>query len=393
MGEKQFKNNVWFLFALTRLVLFLSLPLEGVRGYGDYWNFYHIADLGWPFLDHWVEFPPIFPLFSRLVYLVAGGKQHAYEYLLAFLLTGIQAGNLYIVGKIGDEVYPREETQKRILIYFALLVGLFYGWAYFEPLAVMPMLLGIYWLLIGKEKAAAVILGAGGLVKWFPLLVIPAIWKRRSVKKAFLLTLITLSVVVAVWGGLYLLSPDMTRASLASQWNKGSWETVWALVDGNLRTGNFGSQIDRKLPQTAFQTLANPPVIPSWLTLIIYGGLGLWVFFRCKIKTEKDLLSFIGLTLVIFFLWTPGYSPQWVLYVLPFTVLLLPLERSTLFSLTMVLVHILEWPILLSRGWFDSLWVIIPLRTLSYILLGIMFWEAIRPPHQSDKVAESEKAL
>lgn len=388
---KEQRRIIPIAFLVIRSIMFLSLPLEGIRGYGDYWNFYHIADLGWPFFDHWVEFPPIFPFLSRLIYLLVGGRQHAYEYLLAFLLTGIQAGNLFVLGKITDEVLSREETQKRIIVYFALLVGLFYGWAYFEPLAVMTLLLGIYWFLIGKDKAAAVILGAGGLVKWFPLLAIPAIWKRRTVKKALLLTLITLSIVIVVWGGLYLLSPAMTRASLASQWNKGSWETIWALLDGNLRTGNFGSQIDRKLPQTAFQISAHPSTIPSWLTLIFFGGGGVWVFIRSKIKTKKDLLSFIGLTLVIFFLWSPGYSPQWILYVLPFLILLLPLKRSVLFSLTMVLVHILEWPILLSRGQFNSLWVIIPLRTVLYIVLGILFYEAIHHPNQGDKVVEGGK--
>jgi hypothetical protein len=380
-------------FLVIRSILFLSLPLEGVRGYGDYWNFYHIADLGWPFFDHWVEFPPIYPFLSRLVYLFAGGRQHAYEYLLAFLLTGIQAGNIYLVGKIADVMYAREESQTRIWIYLVMLVGLFYGWTYFEPLAVMTFLLGIYWFLAGKDVMAVVILGAGGLIKWFSMLAIPAIWKQRPMKKALKLTLITLSILVLIWGGLYLLSPDMTRASLVSQWNKGSWETIWALMDGNLRTGNFGGQIDRRLPQTASQTAANPSVIPSWLTLIIFGGVGFWVFMSAEIKTEKRFLSFIGLTFVIFFLWSPGYSPQWVLYLLPLMILLLPWERIILFSLTMVLVHILEWPVLLSRGWFGSLWAIIPLRTILYIVLGIMFWEIIHPPHREDKVVESEKAV
>ncbi len=390
---KEQRRIIPIAFIVVRSILFLSLPIEGIRGYGDYWNFYHLAELGWPFFDNWVEFPPVYPFLSRLVYLIAGGKQHAFEYLSAFAFTFIQAGNLYLLWKITERIYSEQETRNRIWTYFTLSVGLFYGWAYFDPLAVMTMLLGVYWFMIGKDQSAAVILGVGGLIKWFPLLIIPGIWKKRPPKKALQLTLITFSIMVFVWGGLILLSPEMTKASLASQFNKGSWETIWALIDGNLRTGNFGSEIDRTLPQTAYRSTINPALIPSWLTLILFGGMGLWVLLRSKVDTDKELLSFMGLTLVIFFLWSPGYSPQWVLYVLPFMILLLSWERSILFSLTMILIHVLEWPILLSRGWFDSLWIIIPLRTLLYILLGSLFYREIMKPKKGDKVVTGEKTL
>jgi hypothetical protein len=48
-------------------------------------------------------------------------------------------------------------------------------------------------------------------------------------------------------------------------------------------------------------------------------------------------------------------------------------ERALLFSLTLVVVSILEWPILLSRGLFELLWIPVLIRTALLLLLAIVF--------------------
>jgi hypothetical protein len=129
-------RTIPFLFLISRFIIILSLPLEGIRGYGDYWNFYHLASLGLPYFDLWVEFPPVFPFLSYLLYQFVGGRQHAYEYAFALMMSLVQAGNLLIFIRIASSLYDTEQILKRGLIYFGLLVGLFYRWAYFDPLAV-----------------------------------------------------------------------------------------------------------------------------------------------------------------------------------------------------------------------------------------------------------------
>ena len=242
-------------------------------------------------------------------------------------------------------------------------------------MAVFFLLLSISLLLDGKDTPAALAIAAGVLTKWFPILVLPALWKIRSTKKALKLIMMVVGIVVLVWGTLYLINPGMTKASLVSQINKGSWETVWALLDKNIGTGNFNEGINRKIPATANIVTGNPSLIPSWLTLIIFGGFGLGLLVKAKDHSDRWVISFIGLSLVIFFLWSPGYSPQWILYLLPFILLCLPGNESYLLGATMVLVSLLEWPVLLSRGYFWSLYILIPLRTLLMILLGVRLYQ------------------
>lgn len=364
------------LFVIGRVILFLSLPLEGVRGYGDLWNFYNQSQLGIPFLDYWTEFPPLFPFLAYLVRILTGGQQHSFDYLLAGLFTAAQAGTLYLFVKLNQLAQGETEQKVSNLLFFSLLLPLFYGWGYIDPLAVFFMMAAIYALTEGKGLSAGFMITLGALTKWFPLMVVPVIWKKKLWKKALVITIFIVGVLSIVWGGLFVLNPEMTQASLTAQIKKGSWETLWALIDGNLKTGNFVPEIDRQRPQTALFSSGNAPEVSPWITLLVFAGFGFWLFLKTKLQNPRQLISFVGLTFVIFFLWSPGYSPQWLLYLLPLIFLSLPNSEAGLFGLALVLINLLEWPVLLSRGFFWSLYLIVPLRSLVMALLGFSFYQS-----------------
>ena len=117
------------------------------------------------------------------------------------------------------------------------------------------------------RKAVHILFGLGALVKWFPIFGLAAL-ARRDGRFAWRPLVAGGLVVAAGWGVLLLASPDYTLASLRSQFAKGSWETVWALLDGNLGTGNFGAKEERYDPAAALEPQGNPPVVPPLLALI-----------------------------------------------------------------------------------------------------------------------------
>lgn len=377
IDKKQGFLKLPLYFLLARFVLILSLPLEGILSYGDFWNFFHLAGLGRPFLDIWVEFPPLFPFLSRGVYLLVGGREHAFIYAEAILFSVIQAGSVYFFQLLAIRIWGEEKGSRRAVIYALLIVGLFYGWAYFDCLAIFLMLLGLYLVINSRWITSGLILGLGGLVKWFPILILPAIWKWSEGRKALRVIVSAVLVLIIIWGGLYLLSPTFTKASLVSQGAKGSWETIWAIIDNNLLTGNFDPQINRLDPVTASIPSGNPSLISPWITLVIFGGLGLVLLWKSRIRTQAQLIAFSGLTLIIFFLWSPGYSPQWSLYLIPLVLLCFNGSRHILFGLVILFINLLEWPILLSRGMFQYLPAIILLRTVVYGLAAVMFAEMV----------------
>ena len=389
-GEGKWIRLVPIWFFLARIVLFLSLTFEGVRGYTDYWNYFSLAGIGWPYFDFWVEYPPVFPFLISIVYRLVGGSEHGFVYVMVLISSAAQAVGLGLFIAIGQEFFGEEVMTRRVGWYTALLVGLFYGWGFIDSFVVAALLAGLFWLTKSKnvetrtsefsskkfENLAGIVLGVGGLLKWFPLLALAAVWRYVSPQRAARITVWAVGMVAAVFAVLYLASPDLTVASIRAQGIKVSWQSVWALLDGNVKTGNFGTDLDFTDPATAEISTANPARIPRWLTLLPFVGLGLWLFSRARLETARGAVAFTGLTLSIFMLWSPGWSPQWSLYFLPLILLALRERVAVLMGIVWVGINLLEWPLLLSRGWFIGLWLVIPVRTLLLVLLAVEFWRS-----------------
>ena len=358
------------LFITARFIWLISSPLENLRIYGDLGHFFRLAGKGWPFLDYWVEFPPLFPFLSAVIYRVAGGREYVYDTLLIFLLTITQAACLWVFQKIAERIYPADGSGYRTWIFLFLSLPLAYTWWYFDPFALLALLAGIFLLIEKEDIPAGLAIGIGFLIKLFPVLLLAAAIAWRGFRKSVRSIVVALAVIIPVYGILYIAAPDMTRASLVSQGQKGSWETVWALVDGNFQTGNISDESLRTQAAMAYRLGGNPSRIPAMVTLIPFLLTGLFLLKWLKVDTAIAAIRFLGVTMSLFFLWSPGWSPQWVLYLVPVILLSFPLREGSLFTLCMTLINLLEWPILLSRGYFWSLWITIPARTVLLALLA-----------------------
>ena len=128
----------------------------------------------------------------------------------------MQAFNIALVFRLSDYIKFDNERNKRVAIYFISLLVLAYGWWYFDPLVVFTILLAFYWLYQDRYAAAGSALALGTLTKWFPILLLPAIWRYRSRRQAFIMALITVGITLVVFGTLYFISPEMTVASIRS---------------------------------------------------------------------------------------------------------------------------------------------------------------------------------
>jgi hypothetical protein len=141
----------------------------------------------------------------------------------------------------------------------------------------------------------------------------------------------------------------MTMPALTAQFSKASYETVWALIDGNYKTGNFGPLEDRLDPARANVTLGNPSKIPSWLRLGAALAIGVFVFVRTRRFDAKGLVAFVGISLLIFFLQAQGWSPQWLVQIIPFILLCFPTRDGVLIVVLLSLVTFTEYPFLFIR--------------------------------------------
>jgi hypothetical protein len=329
---------------------------------------------GWPYINYWMEYPPVMPFVNTVIFHLVGGSPFLFDLVLCLIYAAAGALGLVIFRRVAGILWNESTAERRTLIYFAVLVPLPYTWWYMELVPVCLMLLGTYFILRRKENAAGLAVGIGALVKWFPVFLIPAAFRLLPFKSAARLSGITLGLVILIFGGLYLISPDMTRASLISQPSRSSWQTLWALIDGNLHTGEYILPSDRSEPSIAGIARDQPARIPSWLTLVIFGTAGLLILWRAHIR-ENDLafVAAVGITWVLFLLWSPGWSPQWILYLMPLILLTLGESRSIWLTLALIFITLLEWPTFLKHNLWDGLWLVVPFRIAIFVAL-LWFW-------------------
>jgi len=347
------------LFVCLRVLLLLIYQpfiLQGVeRGIaagGDFQTYFQIASLsgkvGLPMRDWWSEFPPLWSYFSVLVYKLQPNYT-GFSMVLGFVFMLFDVGNLILIRKIATQLYSEDTAQALAWVYAVLLAPLVFVFWTFEVVVAFFMLLSLWWLIKERDKLAGVGIALGVLVKFTPIVLLGAVWRYRPVRKAIVPTIIAVGIVIAVYAVFFVQNAAMSMPSVTAQFSKASYETVWALIDGNYKTGNFGPLEDRLDPAKAIITLGNPAKIPSWLRLGLAVVIGVFVFMRTRRFDAKGLVAFVGISLLIFFLQAQGWSPQWLVQIIPFILLCFPNRDGVLIVVLLSLVTFTEYPFLFIR--------------------------------------------
>jgi len=374
------RDSLWLILSLFigfRLMMLMAWPADTLTRYGDYQYYYNLAALSeiglLPFLDYWSEYPPIFPFLSVALYQLGGGLFKNYALLLSLTMLVFETGGLVLLYRMASEIRDRSQATWVSGVYVALFIPVLIWLGTFEAIAAFLVLLTLFALRRRQLWLTGIAIGLGAAIKVLPILLLVTIWRTRGWRPALVSGLLALLLCLLVLGPLLILSPDYTLASLQSQGTKSSWQTVWALLDGNTaNTGIFGPVADHFDLVKARTQLHNPSRLPGWLTLIPFALLGLFIFTRPVLRDADDPFIFAALTFTVFFLWAKGWSPQWQLFLVPLILLSLPLQRAVLFVLVLGFINLLEWPILLSRGLTELLPLTIVARTIVLVLLG---WE------------------
>jgi hypothetical protein len=360
------------LFVAFRLALLAFWPADELARWSDYDYYYELArwvDEGkLPYLHYWVEYPPLFPYLSVLIYLLTP-HYVAYAAALALVLLAFEVGSLVLFHRLAQRALGDAQAERVMWTYALLFAPVATWWLSFDAITTFFLLLAVERWVAGRRMQSALAAGVGGLVKWFPLLFLPVAFRfRRNWGQAIGYAAVAVGVVTVVLGTFAVLSPAYTLASLHSLGGRASWQTVWALLDGYLGTGAY--QADRLDPAAAMLSQGGPPCIPTWLTMLVFGGLYVWLWWRSSGAGEpQSVFRLTALTVVIFFLWSRGWSPQWLGMLVPLALLSLPLEQAVLYLVVLTFVNVAEWPVLLSRGLNQWLYLTVLVRTAVFVLL------------------------
>lgn len=355
------------LFIAFRLMLLIAyepilLP-TGERGLttgGDFLTYHQLASLSedgaYPYQQWWSEFPPLWGHLQIVIYQLSRGSYTLFALILGSLLLMADVGILNLIRLIGGRLHGEGTGMALAWIYTLLSAPLVFSWWSFEHFAAFFLLQGLWWLLQGRDSISAITAGLGALTKFTPALLLGAAIRYRSRPAAARYLAITIGIFVGVYALLYLTSPNsgMVTASLVAQFGKASYQSVWALIDGNYSTGNFAAPgVDpiaiRFDPAAATTIYGNPAVIPGPIRLIGAALIGLWILMRTRRYDDKGIVAFVLITLLIFFLQAQGWSPQWLVQIIPLILLLFPQRTGVLIVLVLSGLAFVEYPLLFIR--------------------------------------------
>jgi hypothetical protein len=388
-----FRLLLILFIALRFMLLMVYQPFiidgveRGVGAQGDRAYHYALAELSdsdnLPFRDWWSEFPPVWFLLTTAVYQFQGENANysSWSMLLGIIMLAFDVGNLVLIRTIGSRLHGAEIGMSLAWVYAVLAAPLVFMWWNFETMVAFWLLLGLWWLLAGHDTRSAVAAAVGALTKFTPALLLGAVFRFRTLPQAARYVAVTLAVFVLAYLPLLAQNAEMTLPSLTAQFSKSSYQTVWALLDGNYRTGNFGDVASHFDPAQATVLTGNPAVIPGWLRLLAAAGVGIWVYARTRRFDDRGLVAFVAITLLIFFLQAQGWSPQWLVQIIPLALLAFPNRNGVLVVVMLSLVTFAEYPFLFIRtaetGGEISGALVLPyavlILTRTLILVGLCF--------------------
>lgn len=374
------------IYAATRMLAAWFTQMTFVAYGPGFWGFLTQAQLSlggaYPFLDYWMEYPPLFPWLTvaayRLSLLLPPWTEPRLWFGTFLRWTGVpfEVGALLLVHALGKRLHPKAEAWRSTLWYGLAFVTLYVPLGWFDALPLFWLLLATYFLLRERPVKTGVAVGVGLFAKPISALALPAAWQRLKTWdarwKLLLATALSFSALMAPF---LILNPQMTLAHVHNLFARSSWETIWAFLDGYFGYGLVAPFEQRFDPATAAWEAHPGGNYSLWVTLgFALLGLYLWTR-RIDWRDDRRTVAFVALTWSLFSLWSKGYSPQWGINFVPFVALLLPNLRGAIYLGLLGLVLIAEWPVaftlLAGQRWYLAAVVI--WRTLLFVLLTVEF--------------------
>lgn len=344
------------LFTTFRAMTVLYFRPGGyIRDYTD--SVYYLGAAGltdqglYPFIDYWLEYPPLFPWLTvalyRLSLLVppwAEDPRLWFNVMLGLILVLFELGNLVLIHAIARRTEKSPSGLRAAVFYAMLFTPVATLTGFFDNIPLFFMLLGLYWLLGQKSWSSGIALGFGFAVKITPAVLIPvavralAGWQRRAQH------LIGAAVAVIVLSAPFLLlNPGLYLTPFRGALGRSSWETIWALLEGYFGYGAVGGdRFDHNVSDFTIHAGSLPWV---WITAgfaLVY----LWFYTRpLDYRDDQKVLGLSTLTIALFMLYSKGYSPQFLIYLLPFVALCCAHARGVVYVVALTLLNFLEQPV------------------------------------------------
>ena len=412
---------------MMRLLSIITLRVGGYIAETGPDSAYHFqlgrlaAGGAYPFLNYWVEYPPFFPWLSVLAYrlaaLMPGWIDQRFWFNLALhgLIIPFDLANVALIYHLSKRVNGEGLAVKSAWLYAVLFVPLFVVLGWFESIALFFLLLALWAILSDRPILAGFAIGLGILVKPYVALIgavaLLIYFSRMNRAQGWrpplgqLVKLIAAGAITLVLGLLPFLvaAPQMVLAHLDTLLTLPGWSSPYALIDGVIK------HVDPQVADRFDLSLAASPLVPSripWeIVTLAFGVIYLAIFWRVLKRMSswrgerrstkqsssttdapsadsaeaRTAIGLAALTFIFYLLWSKGFSPQWVLYLIAFLCILLPNFLGAVLIALLEALYVIEWPItfILLKADTSYLTALVIVRTACIAGLALFFGAVI----------------
>jgi hypothetical protein len=393
-------SDFWPLLALfvtfRLLALFLLRPGGFIRDWSDFDTYFGIAALSdyslYPFLNFWLEWPPVVPWLAVATYQLSlwlppwsDDPRLWFILILGAVFVLFEVGNFVLIDRLARRLFESSTTVSRVLwLYAGLFPPIYAMLGFFDGMALFFILLSLDLLLDDRRFPSAIAAGIGFMVKVLPGLMLPVALRRlwhqyrtnsqdASIELGLYSVIFGLTIL-ALLGPFLVAGPEWVLASARSMVGRASWETVWAVIEGYY---GFGSVLGDRLNPAETNFAVHQGTLPwlHWLTGLAFAAIYGYLFTRpADYSRPRNMVALSGLTVALFMLYAKGYSPQFLVYLLPFILLIFPDGRGLTYALVLTGLNVLEQPVyfvLLPA----ATWLLTFIVIARFLLIGLLALE------------------
>ncbi|NOY97933.1 MAG: DUF2029 domain-containing protein, partial [Chloroflexi bacterium] len=278
-----------------------------------------IFDHGIPYVDTLSEYPQVPTYFFAVPYLALGQLQPIETVSVRLYSAVFSLFMLIVLGGTVVLLYRSLPENKNLAFLLLLPAPLYFTFNRFDILPALMVLVSILLLFRGDTLIAAIVLAIGTMTKWYPALLLPVflLYEHEKTKRINWLAIVafvaTCTVIIAptfVLGGwAALLMPYRMHLARGLE-----LVSLPALLQGQLFLP-LGLNVDSYFMGRFFLVLQFLPVFLSPFV---------------QLKTKEELLSWSVIVIALFTAFSEIYSPQWILWIMPFLILVTKTKMDVL---------------------------------------------------------------
>jgi uncharacterized membrane protein len=389
------KNQIFWIVAIQVLGLLIVGLLTIFKMVGTHdLNIYYKSSLyllegKLPYRDFDLEYPPFALLPFVLPRLIALGlANNSYIYAFLFLLQNILFStiNMLLLLRV---VSVRNSQRQRIIVLvfytlFALVISPVLLWRY-DLFTTVLTVVALVAVLSNRPTLAGISLGLGVAAKLYPLVLLPVFTLYFFTKKSYRAILnIWLGTIGAVFLS-FLPFLITTKDKLFSflDYHKERGLQIESLPAGIISLVHKWGFIELKtVAGYGSRNIVSPlndivlAVLPSLLIILYISMLvSCWYRFREeRLKSElikvDSLVAYTLLALLIFIITSKVFSPQYIVWIIPFAALLKPRQAILMLAVCITTYIMASFGSFRQLDYVKILW----LNLRNILILGFSFW-------------------